>query len=305
MSSTSKVGSSDAWNKLQQHNARSWKRRIDGIVSLANAKMKTVRRMFSGADEPPQGVDEGETVLAIPGRPGLMAAIISDLHLTIDKPSFPLHDYPKFLHKIGKGMPSDMQYTLLIPMHVKLDMGEARLMLRDYPLNLIHIPAIRPGQSARLPSWSLETDFVIAEEYRDNQSIRHVKVDIIPPSKDETGAVVPGFALDVRRTVSPVKTYSDISVDVNTSNATTISWGTSYQPVIQDLMMIIEGFTKPEVDPSDRVGFWDKVRLSFHSRLNVKWKGDGDIHLRLKGKQFSTMCLLSLTRSQVLVILML
>jgi hypothetical protein len=50
-------------------------------------------------------------------------------------------------------------------------------------------------------------------------------------------------------------------------------------------MKIIEGFTKPEVDLSERVGFWDKIRLSFHSRIRVRWKGDGDVHLRLKGSR--------------------
>ncbi|KKY26989.1 hypothetical protein UCRPC4_g01336 [Phaeomoniella chlamydospora] len=285
MSSTSKVNTSDAWQKLQEHNARSWKRRIDSVMQLSDTKIRRVRRLFAGADEPPESAEDHEAVLSIPSRPGILGAIISDLHLMIDKPSFPLAECNSFLHRIGKGIPLDMQYSMLVPMHLKLDMGEARVVLRDYPLNLLHVPAIRPGQPPKLPSWSLETDFVIAEEFRDYRSTRHVKVDIIPPSHDEDGGLVPGFALDVRRTVSPVKTYSDVTVDVNTSLATTISWGTAYQPVIQDMMMIIEGFTKPEIDPSDRVGFWDKIRLNFHSRISVHWKGDGDVQLRLKGSR--------------------
>ena len=284
LSGSAKIQAQEAWHKLQEHNARSWKKRIDGVLSLQNTTVRSIRRMFSGADEPPHDAGEDETVLSIPDRPGLMSAVISDLHLIVNKPSFPVADYPRFLHDIGKGMPYDMQYSLLIPMNISLDMGEARVMLRDYPLNLLHVPAIRPGQPPRLPSWSLRTDFIIAEEFRDAQSIRHIKVDIVPKGKhDPNGVEVPAFSLDVRRTVSPVKTYSNPTIDINTSLPTTISWGTSYQPVIQDMMMIIEGFTKPEIDPSDRVGFWDKIRLSFHSRLTVNWKGDGDVQLRLKG----------------------
>ncbi|TQS34013.1 hypothetical protein Golomagni_05622, partial [Golovinomyces magnicellulatus] len=49
------------------------------------------------------------------------------------------------------------------------------------------------------------------------------------------------------------------------------------------MMMVIESFTKPPIDPSERVGFWDKLRLNFHSRIHVAWKGDGDVHLSLKG----------------------
>lgn len=283
---SAKISADEAWNKLQRHNARSWKRRIDWMILLQKNTVKNVRKMFTGADGAPHNEHEHEPTLDIPSRPGLLDIIISDLHLVIDKPSFPLADLPKFLHRIGKGMPYSMQYSLLIPMNLCLDMGEARVMLRDYPLNLLHIPAIRPGQPPRLPSWSLRSDFVIAEEFRDDESIRHVKVDIVPRGQhSEDGSEIPGFSLDVRRTVSPVKTYSEPVVDINTSLPTTISWGTSYQPVIQDMMMIIENFTKPEIDPSDRVGFWDKIRLSFHSRLTVNWKGDGDVQLRLKGSR--------------------
>ncbi|KIW81853.1 hypothetical protein Z517_04879 [Fonsecaea pedrosoi CBS 271.37] len=284
LTSHAKIDAREAWEKLQEHNSRSWKRRIDWMLRLQNNTVKSVRQLFMGADEPPHDDHETETILGIPNRPGLMTLIISDIHLIIDKPSFPEADLPKFLHEIGKGMPYDMKYGLLIPTSLSLDMGEARVFLRDYPLNLLHIPAIRPGQPARLPSWSLRTDFVIAEEFRDEKSIKHVKVEIVPKGQHGThGEEIPAFAIDVRRTVAPVKTYSKPVIDINTSLPTTISWGTSYQPVIQDMMMIVESFTKPEIDPSERVGFWDKIRLSFHSRLVVNWKGDGDVQLRLKG----------------------
>jgi hypothetical protein len=279
-----KIDAQAAKQKLQEHNARSWKKRIDGTLALQNKTVRSIRQMFSGADEPPHDIDENETILEIPNRPGLMALIISDLHLVIDKPSFPTSEVNRFIHDIGKGMPLDMQYSLLVPLHISMDMGETRAMLRDYPLNLLHIPAIRPGQPPRLPSWSLHTDFVIAEEFRDEESTRHIKVEIVPKGvPDEHGDAVPSFVIDVKRTVSPVKTYSKPVIDINTSLPTTISWGTSYQPVIQDMMMIIEGFTKPEIDASERVGFWDKIRMSFHSRPVISWKGDGDVQLRLKG----------------------
>lgn len=181
-------------------------------------------------------------------------------------------------------MPYDMQYTLIIPLNIQIDMGEARVTLRDYPLPLLHVPAIRPGQSPRLPSWSVKTDFIIAEEYRGDISTKQVQVEVIPPEKiTNPTSSMHGFAVDVYRTVSPVKTYSDVQITINTGAPTCITWGTSYQPAIQDMMMVIEGFTKPQLDPSDRVGFWDKLRLSQHSRINVAWRGDGDVHLKLKG----------------------
>lgn len=283
LTGSARISAEEAWNKLQRYNAQSWKKRIDYIYKIQSAGMRDIRNMFWGDDEIPDLDTSPEKILAMPERPGLMSTLISDLQILIDKPSFPLDECAQFLHKAGKGMPLEMQYTLLIPFSIQINMGEARTTLRDYPLPLLHVPAIRPGQSPRLPSWSLKTDFVIAEEFRNGESTKKVKVEVIPPGKLTDTAVSGGFAVDVRRTVSPVKTYSDVQIVINTSAPTSFTWGTSYQPAIQDMMMIIEGFTKPQVDPSDRVGFWDKIRLSAHSRVHVEWKGDGDVHLKLKG----------------------
>ncbi|KAL8768941.1 MAG: hypothetical protein Q9209_004996 [Squamulea sp. 1 TL-2023] len=277
------ISADDAWERLQHYNAQSWKRRIDGVYRIQNFGMREIRSIFWGHDDRLDTDGGNEKILAMPERPGLLSALISDLYIVIDKPSFSIQDYPSFLHRVGKGMPHDMEYTLLIPMSVQIDMGEARFTLRDYPLPILHVPAIRPGQSPRLPSWSLKTDFVIAEEYRGDMSTKQVPIQIVPPDKCSEPGWKKGFAIDVRRTVSPVKTYSDVEIAINTSAPTSITWGTSYQPAIQDMMMIIEGFTKPQVDLSERVGFWDKIRLSVHSRITVAWKGDGDVHLKLKG----------------------
>ncbi|KAI9734482.1 MAG: hypothetical protein M1818_006871 [Claussenomyces sp. TS43310] len=283
MSATAKISIQEARAKMLLYNAQSWKKRIDHSYCVQNSGMKDLRGVFWGPDELPDDLEDTEDILEVPQRPALMGTLISDLHITIDKPSFPLSELPEFLHRIGKGMPYDMKYSLLIPLHVQIDMGETRMTLRDYPLPLLHVPATKAGQSSRLPSWSLTTDFVIAEEFRGPQSVRHVKVAIIPSKDSASEASNGSFAIDVRRTISPVKSYSDLNIDINTSLPTRITWGASYQPAIQDMMMVFEGFTKPQIDPSDRTGFWDKIRLSFHSRVLVSWKRDGDVHLMLKG----------------------
>ncbi|KAK7514320.1 mitochondrial protein from FMP27-domain-containing protein [Phyllosticta citriasiana] len=285
MSDSTRVHIAQAREKLDRLHAQSWRNRIDQGLSSTHNGVKDIRAMFWGLDDMPDGVEQQETILAIPQRPALMAFLVSDLHFVVDKPSFPLSDYPTFLNRIGKGMPVDMQYSLLIPLSVQISMGEARMNLRDYPLPFLHIPAMRTGQSTRLPSFSLKTDFVIAEEFRDRESSRQIEVEVVPPEILEDGQKSGGFIVNVRKTIAPVKTYSDMSVDVNTSFPTRITWGSSYQPAIQDMMQVIEGFTKAPVDPSEKVGFWDKIRLSFHSKIRIAWKGDGDVHLILKGSR--------------------
>ncbi|TKA66278.1 hypothetical protein B0A55_09520, partial [Friedmanniomyces simplex] len=279
---TSHLSIDTAREKLHHLNAQSWKARIDRVMSFQSHAIQEIRALLFGADDLPEDGENQERVLAISQRPGLMITCASDLSLTIDKPSFPVNEVQKFLHDVGKGMPFDMKYGLLLPMNIHVTMSELRFQLRDYPLPLLHVPMLANGQSARLPALSMRTDFVIAEEFRDVESQRHVTVEVVPANKMGDTAKG-GFTIDVRRTISPVKTYSDMKFEINTSNPTKISWGTSYQPAIQDTMQVIEGFTKPPVDTSDRVGFWDKIRLSFHSRVNVAWKGDGDMHLILKG----------------------
>ncbi|KAH6625189.1 mitochondrial protein from FMP27-domain-containing protein [Boeremia exigua] len=285
LSGSSQTSVEVALEKLKILNAQTWKKRIDHALATQTHSMHDIRSMFWGLDELPDDIEQTEVILTIPQRPALMALAISDLDILIDKPSFPMSEYPKFLQRVGKGMPTDMQYSLLIPMHVQINAGEAKLHLRDYPLPLVHIPSIGNIGSSRLPSLSLKTDFVIAEEFRDVESSRVSRVVVVPKEETLSGEPSGGFAVDVRRTVAPVKTYSDMNVDINSAYPTRITWGTSYQPAIQDMMQIIENFTKPAVDPSERVGFWDKIRLTFHSRINISWKGDGDVHLILKGSR--------------------
>ncbi|KAL6695040.1 mitochondrial protein from FMP27 domain-containing protein [Trichoderma pleuroticola] len=280
----SKVSVEEARLHLDMFNAQSWKKRIDRAYQVSRDGVKELRGLFWGQNEMPSDVEETENILEVAPRPALMATYISNLHIAVDKPTFPLEDLPDFIHKVGKGMPKDMQYSLLVPMHISVDMGEARCSLRDYPLPLLHIPGLKAGQSSRLQAVSLRTNFVLAEEFRGLESSRRVPVNIIPPRSSDPGASKEGcFAIEVRRTIGPVKSFSDVYMDINTALPTRITWGPCYQPAIQDMMMVVESFTKPQVDPSERVGFWDKLRLNFHSRIHVAWKEDGDMHFAMKG----------------------
>ena len=284
MTGSAYVTITEARQKLNLHNARGWKQRIDRSYLMAKNGMRDIRSMFWGIHTPEDGDNEHETILDVPNRPALMSTVIDDLHVIIDKPSFPMKELPDFLHKVGKGMPKDMLYSLLVPMNLQIRMGEAKMTLRDYPLPLLHVPGLASSQGSKQHALVLSSDFVIAEEFQGPESIRHTKVDILPPKSTEPGASKEGnFAIDVMRTTSQVKTYSDMNIDINTCLPTKITWGPSYQPAIQDMMMVLESFTKPQLDPSESVGFWDKIRLSFHSRMRVAWKADGNVHFALKG----------------------
>lgn len=279
-----KLSELDARMHLDTFNAQAWKKRIDRAYKISQDSVKEMRGIFWGSNHLPDDVEETEHILEVPPRPALMSATIKDLHVLIEKPTFPLKELPDFLHRVGKGMPKDMQYGLLIPMHISINMNETRVSLRDYPLPLLHIPGLKSGQSSRLFAVSLKTNFVLAEEFRGVESTRRVRVNIVPPrSTDPAESNDGSFAIEVRRSIGPVKSFTDVQMGINTALPTRITWGPCYQPAVQDMMMVVESFTKPPIDPSERVGFWDKLRLNFHSRIQVAWKGDGDVHLSLKG----------------------
>ncbi|KAL2891428.1 UPF0648 protein C3H5.09c [Ceratocystis lukuohia] len=274
----------EARAKLDTLHASSWKKRIDRACAIAEENVREFRSAALGPSNTPDDIEEAESILEVPARAALASAYFTDLQITIDKPSFPLKDLPAFMHSVGKGIPKDTQYSLLVPLHINIDTSEARISLRDYPLPFIHVPPLEASQSTKKNAFSLSTDFVIAEEYRGPESLRPLRIDIIKPNvMDFEGAKTHGYHLEIRRTIGAVKTYSNMKVDVNTSLPTRITWGPCYQPAIQDMMTVIETFTKPQLDPSERVGFWDKIRLSFHSRIHIAWRGDGDVLLSLKG----------------------
>ncbi|XP_044717495.1 mitochondrial protein [Hirsutella rhossiliensis] len=279
-----KVSEDEARAHLDLFDAQSWKKRIDRAYKASQASMRELRGMFWGLSQTPEDVEVTENILEVPQRPALMSTMIFDFHLTIDKPTFAMKDLPAFIHKVGKGMPLDTKYSLLVPMHVSIGMSEARFNLRDYPLPFLHIPALKTGQSSRVQSVLLKANFVVGEEFRGVESTRRVRVNVIPPrNADAASPNDGGFAIEVRRTIGPIKSFSDVYMDINTALPTRITWGPCYQPAVQDMMMVVESFTKPQVDPSERAGFWDKLRLNTHSRIHLAWKGGGDMHLSLKG----------------------
>ena len=284
-----RVNSGDAWSTLLEHNAINWRRRIDMGRRYQERVAGEIRKLFGGDVEARDRRAASETILTFPNHPPLLSAVIGDFHFSVDKPSFPTEHYPTFLASVGKGIPRNMVYSLLILTSLHISMGESRLTLRNYPLPLLHIPSVRKEQSQRLPSLSLNTDFVIAEEDHGDECMRYIDIQIVPPSNVEDLDSFEGLSVKIRRTTAPVKTYSNFDIAINTNKATSITWGTSYQPAIQDMMQIIENFTKARIDPAYSIGFWDKIRLVFHSRAKVAWVGGGDVHLGLKGVWSSSL----------------
>ena len=277
------ITSNTAWFKLKRHDAINWHKKIRSAQRRQNSATEDERHQLFASDEDRDRPTDPLQVLEVPEHPALCRVAINDFGFVLDRPSFPVENYRTFLAGVGKGNPPDLAYSLLVPMNLQINLGETRISLRNYPLPLLHIPEANAMQPEQLPCWSVKADFVIAEEYHGEHSMRTVEIDIVPECASAALGSSTAPAISIRRSVLPVKTYSNVDITINTCDLTNISWGTAYQPAIQDVMQVIEKFTKPRTDCSRTIGFWDKMRLTVHSRVRVVWKGGGDVQLRLKG----------------------
>ncbi|KAK9478624.1 golgi-body localization protein domain-containing protein [Lipomyces japonicus] len=268
-----------AYNKLQELHSQAWIKRISRARKSRAETIESRRLKLIGPDDVDEDIIANERILAIPDAPPLFEILFDDANIVLDHPSFSMEDVPKFIYDVGKGIPMDTKYTLLIPFFWKFQMSEGRLLLRDYPLPMIHVPPLSGAHAGVGTSWTLTGDFVIAEEIFDNKSERKVPVSIV-----EEFNGTEGYSIVVTRTVSPVKLYSKINVDIASTAPTRITWAPSLQPAIQQTMAIFDTFTKPPVDPSEKIGFWDKIRLIFHSNIKFTWN-EGSVHLLLKGSR--------------------
>jgi hypothetical protein len=204
---------------------------------------------FSGASED----DLTTTTARISSDPPLLRFVMTKLHLNISPPSFDVGKLPDFLFERGNGMPKDTEYSLLIPLHIHLSLGSARLSARGYPLPLLNIPKRKDSQA----SMHFDSDLVIAEEMGSDASVDWVDCDLVDRNGDIHRSAP--FSFKIPKTIMPVKTYADPVISVQAGGTTDFTWGVSYAPVTQDLLRALETFTSGPRDASPPIGFWDKV----------------------------------------------
>ncbi|KAF9268076.1 hypothetical protein L218DRAFT_994841 [Marasmius fiardii PR-910] len=269
------VSIQEARSRLDRVHVLDWIMRLDAIRGYQYGAEKEVHQRFktlSGA-YPLTKIPNLVDVLPVSDTPPLFRAAISNLTLSLDKPSFPLERLSDFLHTQGH-LPKDTEYWLLIPAHINISLSELKITLRDYPLALAHITS--PSDSGE-PALVFETDLVIAEEMGPPSSVDWIDCPIL------TGEGILGekaLTVSVPKTIMPVKTYANPEVRVLTPDISSFSWGVSYAPATHDLMRVVETLTTAPKDPSQPVGFWDKMRLILHWSLRASFKGEVRYHMK-------------------------
>ncbi|KZW03765.1 hypothetical protein EXIGLDRAFT_635040 [Exidia glandulosa HHB12029] len=271
------VSIADARDRLNMLHSLSWARRFNqSRTEQIRFEEQAARRVrtVSSSSESVWPIQRRHQDFSTP----LIRLQIAGLDLKLSQPSFELSALPDVLHDLGNGMPRDMQYTLLIPLHLEASFKHGTVQLRDYPLPLLYVPQ-HPAEP--VAAFEFSTDLIIAEEIGPAFSTKWVQCPVVPADSGIPGAHPLLFA--VPKTAMPVKTYARPTVRVLTTETTHISWGVSYLPVMQEVLRFVDTLTTPPDDNANPVGFWDKLRLVMHWQVRASFTGP--VRFVLKGSR--------------------
>jgi hypothetical protein len=261
-------------------------------------------RNFTNCEELDQSLDEPhrpestDFIIDIRSRPlhPPLANFSAQFAKVSFKPAdFSLSETRYFINEIGGGVPLDNDFSIIIPFHLSIKAGKTWIKMRDYPLPLLYVPqpamasanndnsSITTESGRSRVSWTLEGNYAIGDELGNSGGSRIIPIPILPPSSGGATADSLGYCLSAVRTASPLKFYSVIDYHVLTKSMSTICWSVSYNPAIQDIIRVLDTLTAAQVDPSPRIGFWDKVRLMIHTQTKISFIGGGDLAFVFKG----------------------
>lgn len=197
------------------------------------------------------------------------------MEFIVKPPSFGASNYAEFIYEYGKSVPKDTIYTLLILLNAYLKCDLLKLQLRDYALPILFFP-----------NMVLSGDLALGEPMPDKFGVREVWVPFIKNPNlcnNESHIENTVFGSNIKRTINSVKFYMNLKVDIDSQQPTILTWGKSLQPAIQAVMMWFDFLTKPPLDPSPKIGFWDKIRLLAHGVIQFNWAENSELHLNMKG----------------------
>lgn len=210
-------------------------------------------------------------------QPSLLSLFSSNFRLTLDKFQG-LAKLPDFLFDIGKGIPKDTEYTLLVPLFLNIECDVLSVLLRDFYLPIMYFPSHADANNE--PALSISGNLVFAERLNVKPiSRRTVYVPFLPSTNDKDIGN-PFYCCHVSRSLDPVKCYTDLKIVSRSSRSTILSWGKSLQPAISTVMLCLDCVSKPPIDRSPSIGWWDKFRLIMHGRFHFEWKGNVNLYIK-------------------------
>lgn len=276
---------SKLYEKLEENFSTSWINRIEQFrYKERESFFKSFSYLWGNVDYSKLPPDVNYRVLPFSTSPFLSIITIEGIDIDIFQPSFGVEATANFVYNLGKKVPTDTQYSFIFPMYLDAKFEELRWHLRDYPLPFIYIPRLEPSQVKDKSAIHIHGDFVVGEDMiQSERELRTLFIPLIPSITVENTDCY--YSLLIPRTITAVKVFADLNLDINSKQTTQVTWGGGYQPAIQQAMQCFDNFSKPPLDPSAKTGFWDKLRYLFHAKVLISWKNDGRFEVGLKGSR--------------------
>ncbi|KAG7698428.1 hypothetical protein KL951_001692 [Ogataea haglerorum] len=266
--------------RLLSNLSKSWIFRVKEHREVSeSAHLKRLSSIRGGEDPPVSAkfMEKYPVITACSAAP-LFSFELANLRWDLSEPSFGLENYKHFLHKVGQGMPYDMEYGILFPVNMHITCSRLTIQLKDYPIPFISFGG---GDEDTPQTVSFKGDFVIAEQMYVAEELRYNFVPFVSQYNDPK-CTDNMFASHVSRTMTNVKFFTDMRVHVNSSKNVIVSWYSAIQPALLYAMDSFDVLSKPPLDPSPKLGFWDKFALLLHANFHFTFTNG--IHLFIKSQ---------------------
>ncbi|KNF05799.1 hypothetical protein PSTG_01196 [Puccinia striiformis f. sp. tritici PST-78] len=186
---SSHISITQAAQRLNEHNGAAWIKRIRNALAEQERQEDAVQRQLYGHTATKLSDVTAVSMLPVTKATPLVHIVYNSIRIALYKADFEQNEngLMDYLHNVGKGLPKDTKFSLIVPMHISWQMEGATMRLRDFPLYLFSLPrpqAQNGHQQERDLSqytWQFESDFVIADEMCGIESIRTLQSIVIPP----------------------------------------------------------------------------------------------------------------------------
>ncbi|TID16309.1 hypothetical protein CANINC_004211 [Pichia inconspicua] len=183
--------------------------------------------------------------------------------LDLKEPDFGLKNYPDFMYKTARGMPKDMKYGIFVAMNLTLSCSQAAIQIKDFPLPFVGFGgAIDDGPKTVV----FKGDLVICEQMNTPEEIRYNFVPCVPQYEDSR-LKDSLYAFHISRTMTNIKFVTDMDIYVKSTRSACVSWSPALKSGISYAFGSFDLLSKPPLDISDKIGFWDKFPMIIPSRF--------------------------------------
>ncbi|KAG8178260.1 hypothetical protein JTE90_018807, partial [Oedothorax gibbosus] len=138
-----------------------------------------------------------------------------------------------------------LEFTTLWARKVRCSLTSWTWQMRDFPQMALNI--------REMHVWGF---LIGAEQEASQRAKRSAKVEINSPFSNAV----------VERSMPSLKFYHDLTFDMEEMS---MAYGPSWEPVMAQISLAMEFVSRPSLDPSPALPWWDKMRLLYHGRLTL------------------------------------